>query len=92
MSTAIVCMLNHTAIKEQMISTSLLSTSLQNDMSFNTTYNTTEHYIETGPVCHFKELVGKEADAVNKIIASLISNLPIYNRKKEFIHCNFNVK
>ncbi len=60
MSTAIVCMLNHTTIKEQ-----LISTSLDNDMSLaSNLYNTSQTVDAPESTCYFKELPGKKTDAV----------------------------
>ena len=60
MSTAIVCMLNHTAIKEQ-----LISTSLENDMSLDSNlYNTSETIDAPESICYFKQLPGKKIDSV----------------------------
>lgn len=51
MSTAIVCMLNHTAIREE-----LISTSLDNDMSFDSNFYNTTELIESD--CYFKDVAG----------------------------------
>ncbi len=61
MSTAIVCMVNHTALKEQFIITSL-DKNVSLDLELENTPEITE---ASESICYFKEQPGKKVDAVN---------------------------